>query len=67
MARITVAATENDGGAEANYFDGSDNALTDADGDSNNGFQVDLAAGANTIKVKVTAEDTTPPRPTPWW
>ena len=57
VARITVAATENDGGAEANYFDGSDNALTDADGNDANGFQVDLKAGANTIKVKVTAED----------
>ena len=57
VARITVDATENDAGAEANFFDGSDNALTDADGDSNNGFQVDLAAGANMIKVKVTAED----------
>ena len=57
VARVTVDATENDDSAEANYFDGSDSALTDADGDAMNGFQVDLAEGVNTIKIKVTAED----------
>ena len=55
VARVTINATENDNGAEANYFDGGDVMLTDADGAG--GFQIDLAAGANIIKVKVTAED----------
>ena len=57
VARITIAATENDDGARVDYLDGAEAALTDADG-VKEGFQVDLEAGANTIKVKVTAEDT---------
>ena len=57
VARITIAATENDDGARVDYLDGAESALTDADG-VKEGFQVDLAAGANTIKVKVTAADT---------
>ncbi|MDE0422773.1 MAG: cadherin-like beta sandwich domain-containing protein, partial [Gammaproteobacteria bacterium] len=55
--RITVEATQNDDGAGVDYFDGGDQALTDADAVADH-FQVDLEAGANTIKVKVTAEDT---------
>ena len=38
------------------YLNASDTVLTDADMDTT-GFQAALAAGANTIKVKVTAED----------
>ena len=57
VARITVEATKNDDGAGVDYFDGSDQPLTDADAVADH-FQVDLEVGANTIKVKVTAEDT---------
>ena len=55
--RITIEATGNDDGATVNYFDGNDQALTDADTVEDH-FQLDLEVGANTIKVKVTAEDT---------
>ena len=57
VARITIEATKSDDGAGVDYLDGGDSELTDADG-VKDGFQVDLEAGANTIKVKVTAEDT---------
>ncbi|MXW19853.1 MAG: cadherin-like beta sandwich domain-containing protein, partial [Gammaproteobacteria bacterium] len=56
-AWITIEATKNDDGAGVDYLDGAESELTDADA-VKEGFQVDLAAGANTIKVKVTAEDT---------
>ena len=56
VARITVAPTVNDTNATVAYLDAGDSALTDADTVAE-GFQVDLAVGANTIKVKVTAED----------
>ena len=55
--RITVEATKNDDGASVDHLDGDDQLLTDADAVKEH-FQVDLEAGANTIKVKVTAEDT---------
>ncbi len=55
--RITVEATKNDDGATVAHLDGDDQPLTDADAVEDH-FQVDLEAGANTIKVKVTAEDT---------
>ena len=55
--RITVEATKNDDGATVAHLDGDDQLLTDADTVEDH-FQVDLEAGANTIKVKVTAEDT---------
>ena len=59
VSRITVAPTANDSDADCcDYLDGSDSALTDADTNAS-GFQVDLAEGANTVKVKVTAEDDT--------
>ena len=63
VAQITVTPTASAAGATVAYLDGSDDALADADG-STDGQQVDLSTGANTIKVKVTAEDGTPPRPT---
>ena len=49
-------------GSDANgtlaYLDGADAELDDAD-DNTAGHQVALEVGANTIKVQVTAEDTT--------
>ena len=55
--RITIQGTaNNDGGATVDYLDEDDQLLTDADADTD-GFQVDLEAGANTINVRVTAED----------
>ena len=57
VARITIEATKGDDGARVDYLDGAESALTDADTVADH-FQVDLGAGANTIKVKVTAEDT---------
>ena len=56
VGQITIAGTKSDSGARVDYFDGADSALTDADGNAA-GFQVDLAAGANTIKAKVAASD----------
>ena len=44
--------------ASGRVSDGSDAAITDADGTAT-GQQVALVVGANTIKVKVTAEDAT--------
>ena len=58
VARITVTPTVNHAGAAVAYLDGSDDALADADGGTD-GQQVDLSVGANTVKVKVTAEDGT--------
>ena len=52
---ITVEPAS-DNNATFAYLDDSDMALTDAD-TNKVGFQVDLSEGANTIKVKVTAED----------
>ncbi|MCY3624116.1 MAG: SwmB domain-containing protein, partial [Gammaproteobacteria bacterium] len=54
--RITIAGTKSDSGARVDYLDGTDTALTDADGNAA-GFQVGLAVGANTIKAKVAASD----------
>ena len=47
VVRITVVPTENDDGATVAYFDGDDNALTDADGVAED-FQVDLDVAART-------------------
>ena len=58
VSRITVTPTKNDAGASVAYLDGDDNPLSDAD-TSQSGHQVDVTAGENTIKVKVTAEDDT--------
>ena len=56
---ITIAPTANDGNAKWDLLDAGDTVLTDADADAATGFQVALAEGANTIKVRVTAEDDT--------
>ena len=53
---LTVKADRSDVGATVEYLDGSDATLTDADLDTA-GRQVSLDVGANTFKVKVTAED----------
>ena len=55
---VTIEATVNEGSATFQYLDSSDTEITDADG-AKTGQQVSLAEGATTIKVKVTAEDTT--------
>ena len=55
--QVTMQATAgNADGARVDYLDGNDQLLTDAD-IVQDGFQVDLEVGANTIKAKVTAED----------
>ena len=53
---ISIIPTVNESNATVEYLDADDTALTDAD-TAENDFQVDLDVGANTIKVKVTAED----------
>ena len=54
---ILVDPTTNDGNATVEFLNASDNDINDADS-TEEGHQVALAVGANTIKVKVTAEDT---------
>ena len=55
--QITIESTANNvDGASVAFLDGSDQLLSDADTEKE-GFQVALAVGDNTIKVKVTAED----------
>ena len=56
MSSITVTPTPTDSSATVAFQDGNDAALTDAD--SAAGHQANLSVGANTIKVRVTAEDT---------
>ena len=58
VSSVTVTPTRSDSNATLAYRDGSDQALADADADTS-GQQVDLEVGTNTIKVQVTAEDTT--------
>ena len=55
---VTVKPTVNESHATVAYLDGSDAAIADADGTKDD-QQVALVVGANTIKVKVTAQDTT--------
>ena len=55
---ITIAPTVSESNATVEYLDSSDAAITDADS-GKTGQQVSLSVDANTIKVKVTAEDTT--------
>ncbi len=55
---ITIEPTVNESNATVEYLDSSDAAITDAD-PGKTGQQVPLTVDANTIKVKVTAEDTT--------
>ena len=54
---ITVTSETNDQYAQSQYLDGTNQLLTDEGSDD--GFQVQLETGQNTIKVKVTAEDGT--------
>ena len=58
ITETTVNATTSDDSATVEFLDGSDNSLTDADGNTA-GHQVDLDVGENVAKVKVTAEDAT--------
>ena len=53
---ITVTPTVNESNATVEYLDADDMAIDDAD-ITEDGQQVSLAVGENTIKVKVTAED----------
>ena len=55
---ITVLPTVNESNATYEIQNSGGTALTDADSNKT-GFQVDLAVGANTVKVEVTAQDTT--------
>ena len=55
---VTVKPTVNESNATVAYLDGSDAAIADADGNKDD-QQVALEVGANTIKVKVTAQNTT--------
>ena len=57
VGEITVKPTVNESNATFVILDGSDSELTDADTVQDD-FQVSVSQGANTIKVKVTAEDT---------
>ena len=58
IATVTVTANKNQADATIAWLDASDMTLVDADAMAP-GRQVALAAGANTFKVKVTAEDGT--------
>ena len=58
IATVTVKATKNQADATIAWLDASDATLADADAMAS-GHQVALEAGANTFKVKVTAEDGT--------
>ena len=57
VERVTVtAAATDDSAATVAYLDANGAVLADAD-DNSDGHQVDLAAGSNTVKVEVTAQD----------
>ena len=58
VEQITIAPTPTIAIASVAYLDGSDTPIPDAD-PTKAGQQVPLAVDANTIKVQVTAEDTT--------
>ena len=58
VSSVTVTPTLSDSNATLAYLDANDQSLADADAGAD-GHQVDLEVGANTIKVRVTAEDTT--------
>ena len=60
--KITIKPTVNEGSATVEYLDSSDTEIADADS-GKAGQQVSLSVSANTIKVKVTAEDTTTTNP----
>ena len=56
VSRITVTPAANHAEATVKHLDSSDRAAVDADA-GRAGHQVNLAVGANTFKVRVTAED----------
>ena len=56
VAWVTIGYTTSDANARVQYLDANDMALGDADS-GRDGFQANLVVGANTVKVKVTAED----------
>ena len=55
-ARITVEAVANDAAARVSWLDGDGAALADADAAAEH-FQMDLAAGANVVRIRITAAD----------
>ena len=55
---ITITPTVNESNATVEYLDSADAEIPDADS-TKTGQQVSLSEGANTIKVKVTAQDAT--------
>ena len=55
---ITIDPTVNESNATVEYLDSTDTEITDANS-GKTGRQISLSVGANTIKVKVTAQDTT--------
>ena len=57
VGEVTIKPTKSHDGAEVAYLDGSGAEIADADG-VKAGHQAALAVGANTIRVKVTAQDT---------
>ena len=59
---ITIKPIVNESNATFEYLDSTDTEITDADS-GKTGQQVSLTEGANTIKVKVTAGDTTTTNP----
>ena len=61
VSSITVTPATSDAGATLTYLDADDGELDDADGNAA-GQQANLGVGENTIKVRVTAEDTTTTR-----
>ena len=54
---VTVGGVVNHAGASIAYLDELDAAMTDADGNADNGFQANLVEGLNTVRMKITAED----------
>ena len=58
VSQVTITETKSEPTATVEYLDGSDATRTDAD-TMTAGLQVNLSVGTNTVKVKVTAPDTT--------
>ena len=58
MDEITIEPTVHESNATVEYLDSTDTAIADANS-GKTGQQVSLDVGANTIKVKVTAQDAT--------
>lgn len=58
VEQVTVTPTTNNSNATVEYLDENDAAIDDADS-VEDGHQVALDVGGNTVRAKVTAEDTT--------